>query len=351
MWQRSIWNKILIVFSALLILWTGTLFGISQWYIASTKDEPYKYGVTFIPGYAEYFGLDPKDTMQAMIDELGVRQFRLVSYWNVGEAKQGTYDFSELDWQFAKANAVGAKVSLAIGLRQPRWPECHMPKWAETMPMNAWLPELKKYMQATIERYKYNPALESYQLENEFFMTVFGICPDHSRERLVEEYEFVKSLDSMHPVIISRSNNWIGIPINAPRPDEFGISIYKRVWDKTFTKRYYEYPLPDWFYGMLAGAGKIATGKDMIIHELQAEPWLPEGFKINDLNSLSEQDKSMTAERLKGRFEYAKGTGMREAYLWGAEWWYWRKVKANDPSTWDVAREEFTNIQKANQKL
>jgi hypothetical protein len=350
-WRRGFWYKLLLCFSALLILWFSTLFGISQWYIASNRDKPYNYGVTFIPGYAEYFGLNPKETMQAMIDELGVRQFRLVSYWDVSEATQGTYDFSQLDWQFEKANAVGAKVSLAIGLRQPRWPECHMPAWAESQPMSVWLPELKKYMQATIERYKNNPALDSYQLENEFFMTVFGICPDHSRERLVDEYNFVKSLDSEHPVIVSRSNNWIGIPIHDPRPDEFGISVYKRVWDKTFTKRYFEYPLPDWFYGMLAGAGKIVTGKDMVIHELQAEPWLPDGYAINDLGSLSEQDKSMNAERLHGRFEYAKGTGMHEAYLWGAEWWYWRKVKAHDPSDWDAAREEFTAIQKANQKL
>jgi hypothetical protein len=110
------------------------------------------------------------------------------------------------------------------------------------------------------------------------------------------------------------------------------------VWDKTITRRYFEYPFPAWFYAFLAGGGKILTGKDLIIHELQAEPWAPIDTKQA---SLAEQDKSLDAQRLRDRFEYGRATGMREMYLWGAEWWYWRKIKFNDSSTWDVAREEF----------
>jgi hypothetical protein len=37
---------------------------------------------------------------------------------------------------------------------------------------------------------------------------------------------------------------------------------------------------------------------------------------------------------------------MKKVDLWGAEWWYWRKVKMNDPSLWNAAREE---VQKTNQ--
>lgn len=283
--------------------------------------------------------------MRALIDELNIKQFRLVSYWSEGESIEGNYDFSELDWQFKYAEDAGARVSLAIGLRQPRWPECHMPQWAASLPKEQWQPKLKDYMAATINRYKNNPALESYQLENEFFMTVFGECPDHSRDRLIDEFNFVKQLDPDHPVIISRSNNAVGLPVGQPRPDEFGISIYKRVWDKAITKRYFEYPFPAWFYSFLAGAGKIATGKDMIIHELQAEPWAPIETKQA---SLAEQDKSLDPERLRNRFRFGEATGMREMYMWGVEWWYWRKIKHGDSGTWDVAREEIRRIQKNN---
>ena len=340
-------QKLFIWFFILLILLTSTMYIIARWYIASNSKSPLKVGVTFIPSYAEYYDLDPKQTMRAMIDELNIKQFRLVSYWNKYEAEQGKYDFTNLDWQFKYAEDAGAKVSLAIGLRQPRWPECHMPTWAANMPKDQWQIELKNYMEVVIDRYKTSPALESYQLENEFFMDVFGICPDHSRDRLIDEYNFVKLQDSSHPVIISRSNNAIGLPIGKPTPDEFGISIYKRVWDKNITKRYFEYPFPAWFYGFLAGAGKIVTGKDMIIHELQAEPWAPTETKAA---SLKEQDKSLNPERLRGRFTYGEATGMREMYLWGAEWWYWRKVKFGDTAIWDTARKEIKRIQSSQYK-
>jgi len=340
---RNIFQKILIWLLVVVMLFVGSMYGIARWYMYQNNNKPLHVGVTYIPRYARYYDLDAQQTMRAMIDELNIKHFRLVSYWDDYEKVQGKYDFSDLDWQFKYAEKANAKVSLAIGLRQPRWPECHMPKWAMNMPREQWQPLLKDYMKAVIERYKNSPALESYQLENEFFMDVFGECPDFSRDRLVDEFNFVKQLDPSRPVIISRSNNAVGLPINEPRADIFAVSIYKRVWDKTITKRYFEYPFPAWFYGFLAGAGKIVTGRDMIIHELQAEPWAPTDTKSA---SLEEQDKSLNAERLKGRFEYGRATGMKEMYLWGAEWWYWRKVKFGDSSIWDTAREEIQRLNK-----
>lgn len=344
---KSILKRLLIGLATLLILFTSISYGLSYWYQQKHKNEPRVIGTTFVAGYARYFGLDPQQTMQAMIDEVGFRHFRLVSYWNEIEKTQGIYDFSDLDWQFQKAEAANAKVSLSIGLRQPRWPECHMPKWGESMQMSEWEPKLMDFMKATMERYKDSPALENYQLENEFFLDVFGDCPDHSRDRLIREYNFVKSIDNTKPVIITRSNNALGYPIGDPRPDEFGVSVYKRVWDKTITKRYFEYPFPAWFYGSLAGGGELLTGKKLIIHELQTEAWLPDTgeFAMNSLDDIDEQNKSMNAERLRDRFDYARATGIKTYYTWGAEWWYWHKVKAGDSSMWDVARDE---VQRAN---
>ncbi len=343
--ERGIFQKILIILIISITAWVGVMYAVAQWYILRNKDKPLNWGVTFIADYARSFDLNPQETMQAMIDDLGIRRFRLVSYWDHIESQPGTYNFNELDWQFAKAQTAGAKVSLAIGLRQPRWPECHMPAWALGKPKDFWYPKLKDFMTATIERYKNNPALDSYQLENEFFLKVFGECPDFSRDRLIEEYDLVKRLDPNHQVVISRSNNAIGVPIGKPVPDLYGVSIYKRVWDKNITKRYIEYPFPAWFYGFLAGAGEIIQGKDMIVHEMQAEPWAPTGTKQA---SIEEQDKSLNAKRLKDRIQYARGTGMRTIDLWGAEWWYWRKVKFNDHSIWNVARDQIKSDQYPN---
>ena len=343
-WRVSkLWQKICCVLIALVILIVGTMYGIAQWYIYKHKDEPLVYGVSFISSYAEGFGLNPQETMQAMIDDLGVRHFRLVSYWDTIEKKPGQYDFSDLDWQFAKANAAHATISLSLGLRQPRWPECHMPGWTAKEPKSEWYGQLDNFIAAVIARYKNNPALDSYQLENEYFLKAFGLCPDFSRDRLVNEFNEVKKLDPNHRVIITRSNNALGLPVGKPTPDEFGISVYKRVWDTTITHRYYEYPFPAWFYGFLAGAGEILTGKDMIIHELQAEPW-PPNEPITKA-SIAEQNKSLDAKRLQSRFQYGKATGMREIDLWGAEYWYYRKTKLNDPSLWNVARQQFQGQQ------
>lgn len=319
------------------------MYGIARWYIHSEQNKPYVMGVSFIPSYADSLGVDPQQTLDALLG-IGVRHFRIVSYWDVGEPAKGQYDFSQLDWQFQKIEAAGGDVTLSLGLRQPRWPECHMPTWAKTEDISTWQPQLERYMTQVVNRYKQSPALRSYQVENEFFLKGFGECEtiSHSmdRSRLISEYNLVKQLDPAHPAIINRSNNALGWPIGQPTPDEFGISIYKRVWDATLTHRYLEYPFPAWYYAFVAGWQKIMTGRDMIIHELQAEAWGPNGKQIHEI-SLAEQNKSFNAARFEDRFGFARGTGMREVYFWGAEYWYYRKAVLHDDSVWNVAKEHF----------
>lgn len=333
---------------ALVVLFVSGAYGIAYWYQQRHRSEPLNLGVTFIPEYAISFGLDPKDTMHAILTDLGVKRLRLVSYWNDIEPTQGTYDFSQLDWQFDMAEAAGAGVDLSLGLRQPRWPECHMPTWASTEPKSVWYPQLKSFMTQVVERYKNRSNLVSYQVENEFFMTIFGECKDFDRSRLVDEYNLVKQLDPLKPIVVTRSNNWGGVPVYEPTPDVYGVAVYKRVFDYTATRRYFEYPYPPWFYSLLGGMGEMLHGKPLIIHELQMEPWLPNGYAMNDINAIPEQNKSMNADILQKRFKYAEDTGLRTIDTWGVEWWYWRKVKANDPSLWNVAKTEFAKVNQAN---
>lgn len=344
-WRGSSWHRFVIWLCVFLALFIASMYGISRWYVSSQANKPLIMGVSFIPAYAESLGLDPQETMDALIEDVGVRHFRLVSYWSQLEAEQGTYDFSLLDWQFRKAEVANAKVTLSLGLRQPRWPECHMPQWAQNQPEAVWQPQLEKFMTAVVNRYKDSPALASYQVENEFFLKGFGICTNHNRQRLVAEYNLVNKLDPNHKIIIARSNNALGWPAGEPRPDEFGISIYKRVWDAKLTKRYLEYPFPAWYYGFVAGWQQMVTGRGMMIHELQAETWTPNFQSIQD-TPLAEQNKSFNAERFRDRVEYGKATGMREMYLWGGEYWYYRMVKLDDPSLWNVARDSFYDTTK-----
>lgn len=346
-WHSKVWHRVVAVLLAVLLFVTGSMYGIAQWYAFSTRQQPLTLGATFISSYASYLGVDPKETLQAMISDLGVKQLRLVSYWDAIEATPGKYDFSDLDWQFKMAEEAKVPVSLAVGLRQPRWPECHMPTWAMGQSREQWQPQLEKFMTATIEHYKSSPVLRSYQLENEYFLKVFGECPDFSRDRLVSEAALVKQLDPNRTLIISRSNNALGFPIKEPTPDLYGVSVYKRVWDKTITKRYFEYPFPAWFYGFLAGGGKLLTGKDLMIHELQAEAWVPDGYNIKDA-PVSELYKSMNPERLQDRFDYAEGTGIKSIDAWGVEWWYQMKVTRNSPELWNTAKQIYADKNRSN---
>lgn len=341
MWRRGVPQKIWLGFCAFVLLLTTTMYGIGFWYQQKHKNEPITFGSTFISSYAEGFGLDPKETMQAMIDDLGIKRFRLVSYWRTIEKEPGVYDFSDLDWQFEKVKKAGGTVSLAIGLRQPRWPECHAPDWAKKQDIDEWYPKLRIFMTKVIERYKDRPELVSYQLENEYFLKVFGDCPDHSKWRLVEEFELVKSLDSEKPVIVSRSNNAVpSWPVGEPRADIVAASIYKRVWDKTITKRYFEYPIPPWYYSFLAGGTLLTTGRETFIHELQMESWLPEGYDMRTA-SVEEMYKSMNPNMVKDRLQYAADTGMKTIDVWGPEWWYFMKQKRGAPQLWNTAKTEL----------
>jgi hypothetical protein len=345
------WKKVFIGFFITIALVFAGMYGIARWYIHDHSNEPMVLSGTFIPDYARYFDLGPKQTFTAMLDDLGLKKVRLVSYWSNIEHSKGQYDFSELDWQMHLAESRGVKVSLAVGLRQPRWPECHMPDWAQAEPVTEWQPQLYTFISTVVNRYKNSPALDSYQLENEYFLSVFGECHNFDRDRLVSEFNLVKAIDPKHTLIVSMSNNAIGTPIGNPTPDEWAISVYKRVWDKTITRRYFEYPIPAWYYAFRAGWTELTRGRNSFIHELQTEPWIADPVGGIKDASIAEQDKTLDAVRLKDRIAYGEATGMKEVGLWGVEWWYWRKEKFNDPSLWNVAKTAIQQADERNQKL
>jgi hypothetical protein len=340
-WRSGWWHKIVCLFFSFILLAVIVIGGIGEWYIYTQRNVPLETGVSFIPDQAEAFGLDPHKTMDALLN-IGVRHFRLTSYWTDIEATKGQYDFSMLDWEFAQAQKYHAKIILAVGLRQPDWPECHMPDWASNEPENVWQSQLESFMTAVINRYKNSPALESYQLENEYFLKGFGYCTNFSRPRLISEFNLVKKLDSKHPLILGSSNNTIGIPFGQPRGNIFSISVYTRVWDASVTHKYLEYPYPPQWYAFLAGIEKIFYNRPMIIAEMEAEAWAP-NYKALTQISLKEQNKSMNAAILKHDIDFAKATGMKGIYLWGAEYWYYRMTVEHDPSLWNEAKKYFAD--------
>lgn len=299
---------------------------------ASHRDEPYVYGVSFSAKYARGLGIDPQQAFIDLLDEQNFATVRLMSYWDEVEPVDNAYSFAELDWQMEQAQRAGTDVSLAIGLRQPRWPECHWPGWVNR---DDYEQQLLSFVETVVKRYNQHPALASYQLENEIANRSYGDCPEFEQNLLGREYTLVKNLDQKHPVIINASNQ-SGIPIRYPLGDEVGLSVYKkahfdlfgRTWGWSF------WYIPASWHSLRAGLIE-AGGRPVFIHELQAEPWGPEDTANL---SLVEQAETMDVEQLKKNVEFARKTGIREIHLWGAEWWYWRRVKFNDHSLWQTVQ-------------
>jgi hypothetical protein len=298
------------------------------------------YGVSFSVKYSEELGLNWRENYLAVINELGFDKLRLMSYWDIGEPKNDEFNYADLDWQMDEAAKNGLKVSLAIGLRQPRWPECHQPNWARELGNNtrAWQDELNEYIVTTMNRYKNHPALESYQLENEAVNNWFGECVGAApRERLIEEFNLAKATDPNHPVYMSLSDQH-GFPLRDPVPDAYGFSVYRTVWnDKTPIPFYLTYPTPIWYHKIRKFLVETIKDRPVFVHELQVEPWGPQATR--EL-SIAEQNKSMDLRQMHRNFDFARKIGTDNIYTWGAEWWYWRKVTFGDNGPWEVVRNE-----------
>lgn len=300
------------------------------------------FGVSFSLKYAREMGIDPKACLKLALRDLGIKKLRLMSYWDIHEAHGGVYDFRELDWQFELAKKYGAQVSLALGLRQPRWPESHWPNWVNQTDSAVLQNLLTQYISVVVDRYKNHLCLSSWQLENEALLKSFGQNGNFERQRLIAEYELVKRLDPKHPIIMTTSDSW-GIPVRKPRPDIYGISIYRRFYDRG---KYRQSSRPTLFYKLRAAIIQAVTARPVFIHELQTEPWGP---KATIDMSLIEQQRTMNANYFAQTIEFASATGLSPIYLWGVEWWYWLLINHNDKQMWQSAKTIF--ISSANKEL
>lgn len=296
--------------------------------------EP-QFGVSFSAKRARELSIDPKANLTALLDDMGIKHYRLMSYWDESEKVRGQLNFDELDWQINEIAKRGGTVTLGMGLRQPRWPECHQPDWAYQLKGHEWKQALYAYMEVVAKRYENNPTVISWQLENEAANNWFGTCDPPDVERLQEEYNLLDKW-SAKPIWMSLSDQH-GYPINPPKPDRYGFSVYRWVWNEKIppvTNTYMIYPTPVWYHRLRLSVIELYSQRDIFIHELQLEPWGP--IDTKDL-SIAEQNKSMSSSQIRKNIMFARSIGAQDIYVWGGEWWYWRMVHG-DPSIWESVR-------------
>jgi hypothetical protein len=303
---------------------------------ASKKDA--QIGVTFSYIYAEQIGLDWKKVYLAMLDDLEIKQVRLPVYWDRVEASEGQYDFSALDWQLAEAQSRGVKITVVIGQKVPRWPECYVPKWVGEDPSNLDQARLREKLLAfedvVIKRYRDNhPEIIRWQVENEPFLN-FGICSKVNVELLDSELAQTRLLDTTRPIVVTDSGE-LSLWINAAkRADVFGTTMYREVY--SVEMGHWRYPLGPNFFKAKQLLIKLFANQDrVIVIELQGEPWIA-GWTIDF--PVEVQLESMNADKLRDNVEFAKKTGMSEIYVWGVEWWYYMKTVQNNSTVWETAK-------------
>lgn len=326
-------------FLIIVIVVVSLLVVMAIW-LASTKPIPEKivYGMSFNTMYAKELGLDWKETYDAILNDLGVKHLRLAAHWPMIEPSQGVYNFEELDYQVDRAEEEDADVILAVGRRLPRWPECHLPEWSQSLTWEVQKEELRDYIKTVVNHYKDRPNIIYWQVENEPYLSAFAPeqCGQLDEKFLTEEIELVHSLDQTRPVLVTDSGNlgtWVGA---YKQGDAFGTSVYLYFWSPELGQ--FKSFLPPWWYRLKEGILSIIYGsKPTYLIELAAEPWLVE--PVVDV-PVETQYSRMDLEKINEIIDYAEKTRYDKQYLWGAEWWYWLSLQGED-KIWERGKELF----------
>ncbi|MCC6639134.1 cellulase family glycosylhydrolase, partial [Candidatus Falkowbacteria bacterium] len=297
--------------------------------------QPTELGFTFSKKYAEYLGLDWKEAYKASIDELGLDYVRIPVYWTDVEHDKDSYWFDDVKFQVEYAQEKEIKSVVVLGMRQPRWPECFVPDWAQNLSVAEREIQINELVTQSVNALKELPGIEAWQVENEPMLGMFGVCPPYDFEQLKREVELVKSLDT-RPVIVTASGELSTWYRETKIADIFGSTMY-RITGNSITGTWKAYWfIPASWYRIKAMALGIEMSNYWIM-ELQAEPWLEED--IHTL-SLEEQLNIFNSKQLEDHIEYARLVGSPRVYLWGVEWWYYLKTTFDNDLLWHAVKEE-----------
>ncbi len=287
-------------------------------------------GMTFSASYTRYLGLDPHEVFEASLNELPMSVVRLPVEWSQIQPERSENNFSDLDWYLDQAAQHQVKVVLAVGNKVPRWPECYTPGWVKDLPATEYQTALLDYLDTLVRRYRLHPALERWQVENESTF-VFGDCPAPDFDLVKREIEKVKALDPDHHVQLTVSGEqqlWVSMSKYA---DVIGTSMYRQVALPNGFK--FVFPIPPLWYRLQA-ALTAPWVKQVVVSELQAEPWLTKDYRTY---ATDEANRLFTPQQLRSYVRYARRTGIQEISVWGVEWWYYLKNQGY-PELWETGK-------------
>lgn len=180
----------------LIVLVLGVIFFVSLIFLQRINDSRPELGVTFSIAYSEELGLDPGDVFIGLLDEVGVKKFRFPVYWDRIEKIRGQYEWGELNWYLWQAGLrEDVEITLVIGQKVPRWPECWLPDWFGQMDSPDQEQAVLEMISAVVTHVGENENVIRWQVENEPFLAFGEGCPAISSEQLEQEIGLVRALD------------------------------------------------------------------------------------------------------------------------------------------------------------
>ena len=321
---------------------------------------PVRIGTTFSTKQCFYLRVHAKDTLKEIL-KAKVDLVRLSAYWDELEPREDAYDFSSLDWQIAEAASKQIPIVLTVGMKAPRWPEYFIPAWilrrlrvpkGSDVSRNVYLRQRTlRFIEVVVRRYRDEKMIRYWQVENEPLDRVgpgfWWIGPAFVKQ----EVELVRRLDAMRrPVILTTVTypnpmlrNFMYLFMRHDTIDEalrlgdiLGVNVYPVVGHRWLVKKSYYWTTPEERKQYLAGLLKRArrARKPVWVTELQAEPWEP------NLLVYTEQEPPPTGDpaMLQPTIEELRPLGIEAVFLWGAEYWQFRKARYKDAAWWNEVR-------------
>ncbi|TMD23774.1 MAG: hypothetical protein E6I99_05485 [Chloroflexi bacterium] len=320
---------------------------------------PVQVGTSFSPMRAGSLGLDYRGAFKRL-EALHFRVIRLSSYWDQVD-KEG---YDQLDWLMNEAQRARQPIVLTVGMKALGWPEFFVPASVTDLTSLqqgqdvAADPSLRAaalaFIEDTVRRYRDNPALVAWQIENEPLNRAGPQRLWIDAAFLRDEISSVRQLDRHHrPLIVNAFSHfnfvfdqasarqgfdlrqWLGFDADSAerdslavldRGDVLGLDVYTAIGYQFLGQDHLSRADADW-PDRLARVRDLAKrqGKQAWITEAQAEPWESEQATYTD-------PKSTSPGAIRNVFENLKDAGYSTVLFWGSEYWLWRAD--NGDSRW-----------------
>lgn len=302
-----------------------------------------QFGTTFSQLQCWYLGLDYREAFREICD-LGFERLRLCAYWHELQPKPDQFDFSTIDWLLEESDRRKIEVTLAIGMKVPRYPEFHFPDWmrskydtrtARIMDRDPAIADLTLNMLDRVVTHTRNAsAIKYWQVENEPFTTLEITHGRSLSEAFVrKEVELVRARSRSDQKILL--TNAVTLPDGQGQEDSqafraslwladaIGFNIYTKVPHGT---NYLE-AQPLYWNKLKAWRSELKRwGKEGWIAEAQAEPW-----EHNELVPVSQLEyPSSSPNQAFNLVDRVQAIGFDPVLLWGCEYWYWHRRQGRD---------------------